>query len=450
MLPLLRFCHRFNGGLGSRSIHNGLTSKISYNYVRFTLLSRRTLSEHTIRKSGLASNVRTPLCIHNQINLDQWQHFTPYRKFHQTSRLNVHPIVWMFVKPITKLSALLFGRRLRLHWKELPHQQKAVILTALLGATALALTLYTMAHTETVPITGRKRFIFITHDQMIKIVEREVEEVLESCKDKILPSTHPLYKAIIGVAERLCVQNQDIQQMKDMQWKVFVIENDDFNAHVYPTGEIFVNTGLLKLVTNADQLAAILGHEMSHALLSHAAEQLSYAQKWDFFVIVIMAALWMIIPSDGIASITSWFMHRVIKYFDLPFSRELEKEADKVGLQLAAKACFDVREASVVWSMMQVKDTVEGNSIPEFMSTHPSNETRVELIDFLIPRMTELRDKCNCPRLPSNDPRVAMQHVKRFVDDKVVAKQAGQNLSKLQAQVYQKPTIQRRVAPGQS
>lgn len=110
MLPLLRFCHRFNGGLGSRSIHNGLTSKISYNYVRCTLLSRRTLSEHTIRKSGLASNVRTPLCIHNQINLDQWQHFTPYRKFHQTSRLNVHPIVWMFVKPITKLSALLFGR----------------------------------------------------------------------------------------------------------------------------------------------------------------------------------------------------------------------------------------------------------------------------------------------------------------------------------------------------
>lgn len=64
--------------------------------------------------------------------------------------------------------------------------------------------------------------------------------------------------------------------------------------------------------------------------------------------------------------------------------------------------------------------------------------------------MTELRDKCNCPRLPSNDPRVAMQHVKRFVDDKVVAKQAGQNLSKLHAQVYQKPTIQRRVAPGQS
>eukprot|EP00105_Crassostrea_gigas_P019900 XP_011438536.1 PREDICTED: metalloendopeptidase OMA1, mitochondrial-like [Crassostrea gigas] len=140
-----------------------------------------------------------------------------------------------------------------------------------------------------------------------------------------------------------------------------------------------------------------------------------------------MAALWMIIPSNGIASITSWFMGRVTKYFNLPFSRQLEKEADKVGLQLAAKACFDVREASVVWSMMQVKDTVEGNSIPEFMSTHPSNETRVELIDFLIPRMTELRDKCNCPRLPSNDPRVAMQHVKRFMDDKVVAKQAGQN-----------------------
>lgn len=110
MLPLLRFCHRINGSLGSRSIHNGLRSRIPNNCVRLTLLPRRTLGELTIRKSGLASNVWTPLCMHIQINIDQWQHFTPYRKFHQTPRLNVHPIVWVFVKPITKLSALLFGR----------------------------------------------------------------------------------------------------------------------------------------------------------------------------------------------------------------------------------------------------------------------------------------------------------------------------------------------------
>ncbi|XP_048763090.2 metalloendopeptidase OMA1, mitochondrial-like isoform X2 [Ostrea edulis] len=305
-----------------------------------------------------------------------------------------------------------------------------------------------MAHTESVPITGRKRFIFITHDQLIKIVEKEVEEILESSKDNILPPTHELYKIVIGVAEKLCVNNLDIQQMKEMQWKVFIIQNDEFNAHVYPTGEIFVNTGLFKLVTNVDQLAAILGHEMAHALLSHAAEQLSYGQKWDFFVIVIMAAIWMIIPSDGIASITSWFMNRVIKYFDLPFSRELEKEADKVGLQLAAKACFDIREASVVWTLMQVKDTMEGTVIPEFMSTHPSNETRVELIDFLIPRMTELREKCSCPRLSSKDPRVAMQHVKRFVDNKVIAQQAGQNLSKVNL-THQRAVPNHQPAAGQ-
>ena len=71
----------------------------------------------------------------------------------------------------------IYFRRLRLHWKELPHQNKIVIMSTLLGATVLMLTLYTMAHTETVPITGRKRFIFITHDQMIKIVQKEVENV---------------------------------------------------------------------------------------------------------------------------------------------------------------------------------------------------------------------------------------------------------------------------------
>ncbi|XP_062600148.1 metalloendopeptidase OMA1, mitochondrial-like [Saccostrea cucullata] len=387
------------------------------------------------RKSGFANKPITSFCIENNSNLMQTLSYgiilTQHRNFHLSHRLNIHPLVWVFGKPITKLSALIFGRKLRNHWKELHHKHKMIIAATLLGVTALALTLYTWAHTETVPITGRKRFIFITHDQLIKIVQREVEEVLQINEDRILPNTHELYKVVIKVAERLCVNNLDIQQMKDIQWKVFIVNDKTFNAVVYPTGEIFVNTGLFNAVINEDQLAAILGHEMAHALLSHAAEQLSYGQKWDFFVIVIMAAIWMIIPSDGIATITSWFMNRVIKYFDLPFSRELEKEADKVGLQLAAKACFDVREASVVWSLMQVKETVEGTSIPEFMSTHPSNETRVELIDFLIPRMTELREKCNCPRLSAKDPRVAMREVKQFVDDKVVAKQAGQNLSRV-------------------
>ena len=59
-------------------------------------------------------------------------------------------------------------------------------------------------------------------------------KILESYKDRILPTTHELYKIVIKVAERLCVSNLDLQQMKDIQWKVFIIEEDDFNAHVYP------------------------------------------------------------------------------------------------------------------------------------------------------------------------------------------------------------------------
>ncbi|XP_016373693.1 metalloendopeptidase OMA1, mitochondrial-like [Sinocyclocheilus rhinocerous] len=105
--------------------------------------------------------------------------------------------------------------------------------------------------------------------------------------------------------------------------------------------------------------------------------------------------------------------------FDRPFSRKLEAEADQVGLQLAAKACADVRAGPVFWQQMEIYDQLRGEpTIPEWLSTHPSHQNRVRQLDRLVPEALELRARCDCPALPKADPRVIFhQAVKLLLDN---------------------------------
>ena len=121
----------------------------------------------------------------------------------------------------------------------------------------------------------------------------------------------------------------------------------------------FFNSGMLKVCSNNDQLAIIIAHEISHALLNHAGEKLSYANFISALLFIPMAVIWAILPNDGIAIITDWFVDKVSAIiFDLPFSRQMEEEADEVGLKLAAKACVDIREAPLFWAKMRLLEEI--------------------------------------------------------------------------------------------
>ncbi|KAH7970765.1 hypothetical protein HPB49_015382 [Dermacentor silvarum] len=152
------------------------------------------------------------------------------------------------------------------------------------------------------------------------------------------------------------------------------------------------------------------------------AEQVSYAHLIDFALVGFLAAIWAIMPTDGIAVVTHWFFEKVVSLLlRLPYSRKLELEADEVGLQLAAKACFDVREASAFWTKMSLMGSALDDV--EFISTHPSHEHRSEYLDNLMNNAIELRRQCHCPRLPPQDPRVLMSMLKEEVKQESLAKQ---------------------------
>ncbi|CAK9302965.1 unnamed protein product [Gordionus sp. m RMFG-2023] len=269
---------------------------------------------------------------------------------------------------------------------------------------------YYWSHIEEAPITHRKRFIAFSQSQFQKIADFETQMQVNLLKDKIIRTNHPYYNIVIDVLQKLFNSNRDIPQLNKLaNWSVSIVEDDAKNAFVLPNGQIFVFTGMLKIIENTDQLGIVLSHEMAHVLLGHAIELVSYAQILDLAVIVVMGALWAFLPTDGLAIVSQWFYQKVVDIMlHMPYNRKLEKEADFVGLELASKACFDVREAVNFWKIMeenQRKSKKLAENPPEWLSTHPSSSNRARSLDDLMPEALKTREKCQCPRLSGKDPR---------------------------------------------
>lgn len=150
------------------------------------------------------------------------------------------------------------------------------------------------------------------------------------------------------------------------QWEVVVFQDDDANAFALPGGKIGVNTGILKVAKNQDQLATVLGHEVAHVLAQHANERVSQQMVAG----TLMQAAGQVMDPSLVAALGMGAQVGVL----LPFSRAQESEADLLGLDLMASAGFDPRESTRFWHNME---SAGGGGTPEFLSTHPSDQTRV-------------------------------------------------------------------------
>lgn len=149
------------------------------------------------------------------------------------------------------------------------------------------------------------------------------------------------------------------------QWEVVVFEDDSANAFALPGGKIGVNTGILKVAKNQDQLATVIGHEVAHVLAEHANERVSQQMVAG----TLMQAAGQMMDPTLVAALGMGAQVGVL----LPFSRTQESEADLLGLDLMASAGFDPRESTKFWQNMA---SAGGGGTPEFLSTHPSDQTR--------------------------------------------------------------------------
>lgn len=343
------------------------------------------------------------------------------RRIHTSPRANllIPPPVWLLLKPAQKLFAIIIGRSFRKWWKALPPNKQDLFkenvrrnkwkLLASLGALGVGFILFYFTHLEESPITGRSRLLVFRKEHYDFLTKLEYEGLIEEFKDQMLPERDPRHLVVQNVVDHLTKCNMDLPAISETKWVVHVVDKSEINALVLPNGQIFVYTGLLEAVEDTHQLSFMLGHEIAHVLLEHTAEMASVSHFLDFLFLISLMMIWAICPLDSLAVLGQWVQSKLKEFmFDRPYGRTLEAEADKVGLQLAAKACVDVRSGPVFWQQMDLLATLEGSpQIPEWLSTHPSHENRAEHLYRLLPEALKLRESCNCPALAYPDPRLA-------------------------------------------
>ncbi|WP_108469043.1 M48 family metallopeptidase [Polynucleobacter difficilis] len=253
--------------------------------------------------------------------------------------------------------------------------------------------------------TTRPGVVGINRQQLMVASQSEVErlsaisfkEQNKKAQDKkILIASGPQYDRLINIANRLIPQTAYFRDdTQKWNWQLSLINAPILNATCAPGGKITFYTGIIdQLKLNDDEIAAIMGHEIAHALREHGRERLSQAMAQSTITNIALAA------AGGYgAQINA--ANQVAQYvLVLPNSRQHESEADAIGIELAARAGYNPRAAISVWQKMM--KATQGKNPPEFLSTHPSGETRIEQLSALMPAVEPLyRD---APKAPGSDP----------------------------------------------
>lgn len=226
----------------------------------------------------------------------------------------------------------------------------------------------------TVPYTGRKQFNLLTPSQEIQLGEDAYKEVLK--KNKV--TTHAEWQAMVRrVGERI----KKAADRADFDWEFNVLQGNQINAFALPGGKVAFWEGIIPVCRDENGIAVVMGHEVAHALASHGAERMSQGMGANLIAEIVSAGLGNKDPQTR---------ENVMRYFGigaqlgviLPFSRTQESEADHIGLILMAKAGYDPHGAADFWVRMS---KIGGDKPPEFLSTHPSDEHRVQKINDWMP-----------------------------------------------------------------
>ena len=169
-------------------------------------------------------------------------------------------------------------------------------------------------------------------------------------------------------------------------WEVVVFEDKSPNAFALPGNKIGIHTGMLALVDNQDQLAAVIGHEVGHVLAKHSNERASQEMAVNSGMAIIQAVG---APQSALGQTAFGLLGVGAEYGILmPYSRVQESEADIIGVDLMAKAGFDPRQSVTLWQKME--QATQGQQPIEFMSTHPAHATRIQNLEQHMPQAMAL------------------------------------------------------------
>lgn len=237
------------------------------------------------------------------------------------------------------------------------------------------------------PFTGKNTLALVPNSEILPSAFAQYGQFLK--ENKVVSGTTDAKKVenigikIKNAAEKWLSANGYKDYLKDYQWEYKLVENKEVNAWCMPGGKIVVYTGILPITKDDAGLATVMGHEVSHALANHGQQRMSAGILQQLGAVGTTAALGNTSAQTQQIAMTAY---GAVTQFGgmLPFSRSHESEADKIGLTLMAIAGYNPDQAVVFWSRMATASG--GNKPPEFMSTHPSDETRIANLKKLVPQ----------------------------------------------------------------
>lgn len=252
---------------------------------------------------------------------------------------------------------------------------------------ALLLPLALSGGCETNPYTGRSQFLMTSVSDEMKMGAQAYDQVKSDPKMKTSQDPREI-EPVKRVAARIveaAKRSKYAEMAQQFQWEVTVIKDDQTaNAFALPGGKMAVYTGIFPMAKTEAGLAAVMGHEVVHALARHGAERMSQGQATSIGVQVLGTAAGVGTGSAALGQATMAALGVGAQVgMLLPFSRKHESEADYIGILLAADAGYDPRESVALWERMGQMS--EGGAPAEFMSTHPSHETRIDQLKKWMP-----------------------------------------------------------------
>ncbi|WP_298238191.1 M48 family metallopeptidase [uncultured Algibacter sp.] len=235
------------------------------------------------------------------------------------------------------------------------------------------------------PFTGKKTMALVPNSQLFPTAFAQYDQFLT--ENKIVKGTSDaamitrVGQRIAVAAERWLNANGHEGYLKDYKWEYNLVEDKTVNAWCMPGGKIVFYTGILPIANGETGVAAIMGHEVAHALANHGQQRMSAGLVQQGLAVAGNIA---IKDDKSRNAFNQYYGVGTQVGLMLPFSRSHETEADKIGLYLMAIAGYNPDEAAELWKRMKANSG--GQAPPEILSTHPSNDSRIANLTALAPK----------------------------------------------------------------
>lgn len=345
--------------------------------------------------------------------------------FHTTQRM------YSPTSAILSIASIASGCYLRYWWlKQTPmkreeylkwYKNKRFKIHGTLAVISLVMIAYLSTFIKRDPVINRPRLVLFSDAEQAENAQVFAKLIVHS-RDNVVPFDDPMYSRILSVMKNLGRSNEHL--FKDSNWRVTIIRRmfditPNPTVLVLPDATIIAFSDIFKFVKNDDQLTFVLAHEMAHQILLHTTEVLSFKflrtvlLDITAFVCFAFYPFWIAFVHFVLYSVVS----QSIFYW---YKRRREMEADKIGLELCARSCIDLREVFVFLEILKkYKDLLYKNTLFDFslFKIHPSLEDRLKKMNEDLPKLLQLRNEANCPELPDMDPRDNLPRYLKELED---------------------------------